>query len=259
MNIKRKSKWISVFVSFLFIFVFFTLLINVFETSSINVKADTEDVISSSCGIPIIDGKVNALEWSAATTMAIPMVTAGPTTTLTTNLYVMNSANYLYMGLTIDDDEFTELGQYLPEGDEFVIIFDNDHTGSVYDLNNNVVALSAGEPKYEDRYIYNVSGSNQADTEGGGTADGTGMTGRSSDLNHFEMKFPLCSGDTLDFCLSSTDVIGFRLEYLDAEGNGDFGGSHYYPDTGSTSQADLVIGTCTAIKDMFVYLPLIVK
>ena len=37
----------------------------------------------------------------------------------TATLYVMNSGYYLYMGITINDDEFTTSGTWLPKGDGF--------------------------------------------------------------------------------------------------------------------------------------------
>jgi hypothetical protein len=50
-------------------------------------------------------------------------------------------------------------------------------------------------------------------------------------------------------------VVGFRLEYLDAEANGDFGGSYHFPGASNTSQADIVIADCTFDS----YIPIIMK
>jgi hypothetical protein len=96
---------------------------------------------------------------------------------------------------------------------------------------------------------------NIADVDGNGTSDGTGAASRVGNLNHFEIKHPLCSGDSLDFCLQPGDVVGFRLDYLDAESNGSFGGNRFFPDTTATSVADIVIRPCTT-PDLFGYLPL---
>jgi hypothetical protein len=89
--------------------------------------------------------------------------------------------------------------------------------------------------------------------DGGGSNDGEAAASRVGDLNHFEIKHPLCSGDEKDFCLLPGDVVGFRLEYLDAEGDGSFGGSFLYPGSSDTDQADIVIGECNIL---FIYLPL---
>jgi hypothetical protein len=53
-------------------------------------------------------------------------------------------------------------------------------------------------------------------------------------------------------------VVSFRLEYLDAEANGDFGGSYFFPGNLNTSEADIVIGDCS-IPDIDIYIPIIMK
>ena len=254
-----KDRRIWVLISVLLVILVFVFLTLVLENNTTSVLAHSGELFNAGCGMPTIDGSVSIIEWSNAATMTVQMTSSSSTPPFTTTLYIMNSANYLYMGITINDDEFSPIGEYLPTGDVFVIIFDNDNSGSVHELGNNVVTLSAGIPTYADNYIYNLPQSSQSDILGGGTLDGEGSTSRMNDLNHFEMKFPLCSGDTLDFCLDPTDVVGFRLEYLDAEGNGSFGGSQYFPDMSDTSEADIVIGACTSISDLFVYLPNISK
>jgi hypothetical protein len=259
MNITtRKDRRMWVLMSVLLVIVIFALLTTFLENMSIRVQAHSGDVFNATCGRPTIDGNVSSVEWTNAVTMTTQMVT-GSAPPFTTTLHILNSANYLYMGFTINDDEFSTHAEYLPEGDTFLTIFDNDNSGSVYELNNHVIALSAGDPQYEDRYIYNLPGSNDSDLVGGGTADGQGAASRVGDLNHFEMKFPLCSGDTLDFCLHPSDVVGFRLEYLDAEGDGSFGSSQFFPGSSETDEADIVIGACSTIPDLFIYLPLIRK
>ncbi len=179
----------------------------------------------------------------------------------TATLYVMNSNNYLYMGITINDDELSTTGQYLPKGDGFRIDFDNDHGGTLSSLNDDVLGIAAGLPQFDDGYIYNSSSSSsRSDVQGGGTMDGAGAVTRVGNLNHFELKHPLCSGDPLDFCITPTtsNTVGFRLEYLDAEANGTFGSSQYYPGAGDTSEADIVVGNCT-LADLFIFLPFIGK
>jgi hypothetical protein len=201
---------------------------------------------------------VNADEWSSASSQTFVMYSAGVAAPLTATLYVMNSRYYLYLGITINDDEFTSKGEYLPLGDGFRIDFDNDHSGSLFALGDNVLSINAGSPQFGDWYLYALPSAAQSDVLGGGTADGIGAARRVGDLNHFELRHPLCSGDSLDFCLHPTDIVGFRLEYLDAEANGSFGGSRFFPGLGKTSEADIVIGQCYA-RDLFIYLPLLMK
>jgi hypothetical protein len=172
----------------------------------------------------------------------------------------MNSANNLYLGITIDDDEFSTVGQFLSKGDGFRIDFDNDHSGTLFALGDEVIGSNAGQPQFNDRFIDGspVPSSTGEDVDNGGTIDGSSVAGRINNKNHFEIEHPLCSGDSLDFCLNSSDVVGFRLEYLDAEANGDFGGSYRFPGELNTSEADIVIGDCD-IPDMYTYIPAILK
>ncbi len=119
--------------------------------------------------------------------------------------------------------------------------------------------IFAGSPQFEDAHIVNSQTSSAtADVTGGGSSDGLGAAHRAGSLNHYEMKHPLCSGDALDFCLHPNDTVGFRLEYLDAQGDGSFGGSQLYPGATNTSIAEIMIGQC-AIADWSIYLPLIQK
>jgi hypothetical protein len=223
------------------------------------VSADSVDTFGPACGFATIDGEVDPAEWSGASSQTILMVSPGSAPQFTMTLHVMNSGTYLYIGITINDDEFSTLGQYLPKGDGFRIDFDNDHSGTLFSLGDDVLGLYAAYPQFEDNYIY-ISENRAAtsDTDDGGTSDGIGAASRKDSLNHFELRHPLCSGDTHDFCLHAGDTVGFRVEYLDAEANGDFGGSQFYPGTGSTSEADIVIGTCSA-PDVFLFLPVIMR
>jgi len=158
---------------------------------------------------------------------------------LTASLYVMNSANNLYLRLTTDDDEFSTVGEFLSKGDDFRIDFDNDHGGTLFSLGDELLNSNAGLPQFGDLYIYDpVPASSDDDVDNGGTTDGNSIASRVNNKNHFEIEHP-----------------GFRLEYLDAEANGDFGGSYRFPGTSNTSQADIVIADCTFDS----YIPIIMK
>lgn len=212
------------------------------------------------CGVATIDGEVKATEWSGASSHTFLMNSPSTSSPLTTTLRVMNGANYLYLGITIADDEFSTIAQFLDRGDNFRIDFDNDHSGSIFTLEDDVLSIWAGSPQFSDDYIKGnpVPESSDADVNGGGTNNGAGAASRVNNLNHFEVRHPLFSGDSLDFSLQAGNTVGFRLEYLDAEANGTIGGSYLYPGSANTSVADIVVGTCSN-PDFFNYLPLIRK
>lgn len=219
----------------------------------------SQETFEAACGRAAIDGRVDPGEWSTAPSASKTFQMTNPANqaTLTATLRVMNSKNFLYLGITIDDDEFTTNANTLPQGDGFRIDFDNDDSGSIFTVGDDNLGILAGSPQFEDRYI---SGGTTAsnDTTGGGTFDGIGFSSRQDGLNHFELRHPLCSGDTLDFCLSPGDTVGFRLEYLDAKADLTFGGNYLYPGSSDTSLAHIEIAPCT-IDDFVLYLPLVNK
>ena len=229
------------------------LLSLVFSTHP--VTARTDDSYGPACGIAVMDGIVDPAEWSSAATQTFTMV-PGTGEPFTATLHVMNGSANLYIGITIDDDEFSTQAQYLPQGDAFRIDFDNDRSGSIYGPSEDVLSIAAGMPQFKDSYLVQNT-STREDVRGGGTTDGSGAASRVGELNHFELRQPICSGDTLDFCLQPGDVVGFRLEYLDAQGL-EWGGSIFYPGTTDTSIADIVIGTCSE-QDWFSFLPLALR
>ena len=257
--VTRKDRPIRLFVRVLPVIVALAILVSSPKYSPINVSAHSGDVFGPTCGAATIDGVVNAVEWSSASRQTFQMYSPGGADPFTATLYVMNSGDYLYLGITINDDEFSTVGTWLPQGDGFRIDFDNDHSGSLFALGDDVLSICAGSPQFRDNHIYNPpTTSARSDVEGGGTADGVGAASRVGGLNHFELRHPLCSGDSLDFCLHPSDTVGFRLEYLDAEADGSFGGSQFFPGSGNTSEADIVIGQCS-VPDLFIYLPVIKK
>ena len=237
----------------------YALLVSIPSYAPGSVSAHSSEAFGPACGAATVDGIVDPSEWVSASVQTFQMVPSGSADPFTATLYVMNSGYYLYMGITINDDEFTTSGTWLPKGDSFRIDFDNDHSGSLFELNDDVLDIAAGSPQFHDNYLYAVpTKSSHEDVLGGGTTDGAGAASRVGVLNHFELRHPLCSGDALDFCLHPADIVGFRLEYLDAEGDGSFGGSQLYPGTQATSIEDIVIGNCSA-ADLFTYLPFIKK
>jgi hypothetical protein len=217
--------------------------------------AQAADSYGPACGGAVIDGLVNPAEWSGASTKTFLMVNPANQQTLECTLRVMNDRDYLYLGLTINDDEFTTQAQFLPGGDAFRIDFDNDHSGALFAIGDDTLILQAGSPQFKDGYIVGGTSSPE-DTTGGGTSDGVGAASRQGSLNHYEAKHPLCSGDLKDFCLHPGEVVGFRIEYLDGGVGGTFDGSYYYPGNLNISLANIVIADCFYT---FIYLPLISK
>jgi len=192
--------------------------------------------------------------------LTFQMVNAGGGDPFTATLYVMNSGYYLYMGITINDDELSTHGNFLPYGDMLRIDFDNDHSDTLLAVGDDVFYVYADSPRFEDMYILGnpAPASTGLDSEYGGTMDGVGAASRVGELNHFELRYPLCSGDELDFCLHPADIVGFRLNYMDAQADGSTGSSQFYPAFNDTAIADIVVGTCSAV-DLFTYLPYLQK
>ena len=220
-------------------------------------SAISRDTYGPACGRPVIDGEVQPLEWETAYTQTVQLHSGSVSEPFTATVRVMNAANNLYIGITIDDDEFTTKGEFLDAGDGFRIDFDNDNGSALFTLDDDVLSANAGLPQFGDSYIKGTPApsSSADDVDGGGSNDGAAAASRVGDLNHFEIKHPLCSGDEKDFCLLPGGLVGFRLEYLDAEGDGSFGGSFRYPGSSDTDQADIIISVCN-IPDLYIYLPL---
>lgn len=257
MSVIRKSSSIRILACALFAFAVCTVLMSVHNRSTSVASAQPGVAFGPACGAATPDGNVNSAEWSGASVRTFQMVPPGSAVPFTATLYVMNSGYYLYMGITINDDEFSSSGQWLPRGDSFRIDFDNDHSGLLFTVGDDNISITAGMPQFGDNFL-SVGTTASSDTSHGGTTDGNGAASRVGSLNHFELRHPLCSGDELDFCLHPADIVGFRLEYLDAQGDGSFGGSQLYPGRLNTSIADIVIGSCSA-ADLFTYLPFLNK
>ena len=226
-----------------------------------SVAAEPVPVLGPACGKAAIDGRIDPAEWGAAPVLQVTFVPGGQAEPLTGSVRVMNGAKYLYLAISIADDELSPLGQYLIGGDQFRIDFDNDHGGALFHVGDDVLSVHTVAPRFRDSHITggNSTASSTYDEEAGGTDDGTGGAGRQGGMNHFELRHPLCSGDVLDFCLGPGDVVGIRLEYLDAEADESFGGSRYYPGYLDTSLFDIRVGACGQVADADLYLPKLLR
>lgn len=204
-------------------------------------------------GTATINGSIEASEWVAADTYSLLMWNAS-SSSLTGTLYVMQSDTDLYLGFTVDDDEFTTGSIYGLYGDTLQFLFDDNNSGSLFEVGENKFAAFATDPWYQDQFFVNTTGSSNYDyTQTGGETNGEGMSGRQGSLNHFEVRFPLCSGDDFDFCLAPGDILGLQVKYYDVETSLNYS-AYLYPGGGNT---DLV--TIEIIGDRLIYLPLILK
>jgi hypothetical protein len=177
-TVTRKGKSIFLLIGVLLPVAAFTALILAMRQPPIHVSAHSGDVFGPACGTATMDGNVKTAEWSTASKKTFQMVTHGGKPPFTATLYVMNSGYYLYLGITINDDEFTTYADYLDHGDGWRIDFDNNHSGTLEALNDDVLGIAAGLPQFDDSYIYNLSGSSTSDVKGGGRSDGAGAASR---------------------------------------------------------------------------------
>ncbi len=202
------------------------------------------DIPLSGFGTATMDGVVNPAEWSGAALRTIDMIGPNSTPVFTVTLRVMNDKTNLYLGITINDDEFSTTAKWLPRGDSFRIDFDNDHDGVMFEHGEDALIVSAGSPQFRDMFLSPANNSTKrlsSDGEGGGSEDGVAVASRSERLNHFEIQHPLSSGDSRDFSLQPGSMVGFRLEYNDAQADGSVGGTFSYPGFRTKNVADIVI------------------
>lgn len=175
------------------------------------VLADSSYLFHPGYGTPVIDGNVDAIEWSEADTYT--QVMSG--STLIGTLFVLQDHTNIYLGFVIDDDELTTGYWYGLLGDTVEIFFDDDNSGALFEINENKISINPVTP-YRDKHFTNITGSSTDDiSQPGGQTDGQGFVTRQGDYNHFELSFPLCSGDTYDFCLSAGSVLGLQVQYSD--------------------------------------------
>ena len=252
-DLKRKPVFLTVI----------TLVLLLLSTSAFQsnqfiqyVSANSQPLFHPGYGTATIDGYIDPVEWATAASLSLPMYSAD--TPLTGTFYVMQTATDLYFGFTIDDDEFTQdpVGKWGIYGDMIQISFDDNNNGTIFEAGENKLNVYSYDPWFRDAYFTGSGGSSSTDTNGGGASNGAGMSARHADKNHFEARFPLCSGDTgFDFCLQPGDTLGFWLEYYDAYLDSEFSFDNmFYPGTtGFYSLALIETG------DFHIYLPLILK
>ena len=195
---------------FFFILVMLALLLTPYQLSW--VSATSLYLFHPGFGSPTIDGNVETSEWAAADTYTHVMV--GSDTGLEGTLYVLQDQDNLYLGFIIDDDELTIGNWYGLLGDTLEIDFDDNNSGSLYEVGENKVIIDAVTPYY-DKHFDNTSGGSDDDAQ----QDGHGYLTRQGNDNHFELAFPLCSGDAEDFCLTDGSILGLQIQYNDYDTN----------------------------------------
>jgi hypothetical protein len=93
--------------------------------------AVTRDTYGPACGLPVIDGEVQPLEWNAAFTQTVQLHSGSVSEPFTATVRVMNAAGNLYLGITIDDDEFTTKGEFLDDGDGIQGLVHQGYAGAI--------------------------------------------------------------------------------------------------------------------------------
>lgn len=212
--------------------------------------ADSIEPAKLSCGYPLVDGVIQDGEWLSES--AFPVTLSGSKGEMAATIYLMNNHDTFFLALQVADDELSYEGEWLPGGDAIRLDLDND-SSQAFDLLEDVLIVNAASPHFIDSHLSVLPGSSQPDETAGGETNGRANASRQEQQNHFELQHPLCSGDPLDTCLQAGDLLTFRLEYLDAEADGSFGGSYFFPDY--TTTISWQVAECEVLTTSL-YLPL---
>lgn len=166
-------------------------------------------------GSATLDGYIQPGEWAGADSLTLTMAGSSYPDPVGT-LYVMQSPTDLYLGFAVDAQELTQDDLYGIYGDTVFFEFDDNNSGSLFEVYENKALVYATSPWYGDHYFFVDTGGSYADiTQTGGETNGAGASGHHDDHNHYEMRFPLCSADFYDFCLTPGDILGLRVGYYD--------------------------------------------
>lgn len=225
------------------------------QESPQRVSANTYPNLFPGVGIATIDGSIDPMEWANAD--FVNFTTVG-NAEIAGTFYVMQSDTVLYLGVSLADDELTRENFYGIIGDSIAFDFDDDNSGSLYEIGENQFVSCADTPWYGDRYFYtdDPQGSSYADTDQpGGINNGDGWVTRINDLNVYEVAIPLCSGDVYDFCLYPADIVGLRVKYYDIYRVGD----DLLVDVGLFPGQDLNSLVLIHLRGVKNYLPVIMK
>jgi hypothetical protein len=158
---------------------------------------------------PVIDGALDTeTEWVTADRAEFQLGS-----TYAGNLYVMNDAANLYLGLEIADDDYAA---NFSTRDIAFFYFDNDNDGSGPEAGDDSMGCTNWATTEFDQFYNGTSASWLWDRLNGGTNDGFSATGGNGTHNFFEIAHLLNStDDPRDFSLRVGDTIGFMLRYAD--------------------------------------------
>jgi len=254
------SKWQASFAVVVMCFLILGALLIDSALTAQSVRAESSrtshHLFHPGFGVAVIDGYIEVAEWANADTYTLPMYPDSPES-MTGKLYVMQSQTDFYLAFEITDNEMTTTEKNGIYGDTLQFHFDDNDSGTLYEINENKLTLFSSGPLYTDQFYVNNTGSSNYDiTQVGGETNGAGMSGRHDGSNHFEVRFPLCSGDFYDFCLAPTDIVGLQIKYFDmfpVDQSVDYD-AYFYPAMGT---GDLVTIEVQDIRTS--YLPLILK
>jgi hypothetical protein len=180
---------------------------------------------------PTINGEISASEWEKAASASFTMTISGNPYDGT--FYVMNDATNLYIAVKMSDATFDA-------DDAVAVYFDNGNDGT-FGPGDDGILQYGGAPGFVDRFLEAMP-TMKADTDAGGTTDGSGAAAAHGGFNHFEFSHPLDSADNAhDFSLNSRDTVGFTIAYRQ-----DGAGLDYWPAAATadtTSWADIVVAS----------------
>jgi hypothetical protein len=180
---------------------------------------------------PTINGEIVDSEWQTAASATFTMTIAGNPYSGT--FYVMNDATNLYVAVKISDATFDS-------DDAVAVYFDNGNDGT-FGPGDDSILQYAGAPGFVDRFL-EVFPTPKADTDAGGTTDGSGAAAAHGGFNHFELSHPLDSADNAhDFSLGLGATVGFTLAYRQHSAGLDYWPAAATEDT--TTWGDIVVAS----------------
>lgn len=173
----------------------------------VTAMAQTGDVapVLFGSGTATVDGAMGRGEWAMA--HCLPINVNVPEGTTPGTVCAMNDALNLYLLV-----RFAR-----PRGDPVNVAsfeFDNDSSGDI-SAGDDVLLMNPGAATmfFDDvRTACGAALCGPADTDVGGTRDGSGAFGNDGTFTTYEFSHPLNSGDARDFSLAAGDSIGFWFE-----------------------------------------------
>jgi hypothetical protein len=187
----------------------FPLLVAVLIVTTLRADPVPQKIPSVPCATPpTIDGSIGSAEWRAATHLAfdMEMVAANPPgkATRACELWVMNSANALYVAFRVPDDTLNASLNPL-DYDLAILAFCRDKQLQSGD-DRKVIAPGL----YADKHF--VGPGKDADDK---TKNGRGAVGHEKGFYEFEWAVELDSGDAEDLKTKPGDAVKFNLAYMD--------------------------------------------